>query len=95
MAFIPPTKVTEIPEEKEKVPYNHGFSEEEVYKITSYINELEKRDLVEEPVSLEEFKNYVVPWYRIKRTEDFILNATKVKEKKVREPKAPKEPKPK
>lgn len=86
MAFVPPKIVESIPEEKPT--YNHGYSEEEVNKITKTIKGIEERDLIKEPVSFEEFKNYVVPWFRIRRTEDFIL-----KEVKSKAAKAPKEPK--
>jgi hypothetical protein len=77
-----------------KPEYNHGFSEEEVYNIEKAKEELGRRDLLAQPVTLEEFKNIIVPFLRIKRTEAFILNP--IKEKKVRVPreKLTKEPKP-
>ena len=62
--------------------YDHGFTPEEVIDITAKKKELEKRNLAEEPVTLEEFKDIVVPFQRIQRTEVFNLNPEK--EKKVR-----------
>lgn len=62
--------------------YDHGFTPEEVITITAKKKELEKRNLAEEPVTLEEFKDIVVPYQRIQRTEVFNLNPEK--EKKVR-----------
>lgn len=91
MAFTPPKIIEIVPEEVPK--YNHGYSEEEVSKITNTIKNIELRDLINEPVSFEEFKNYVVPWFRIKRTEDFILK--EVKPKATKGPKTPKVTKPK
>ncbi len=96
MAFIAPTKVSTVPDVPEAQPYDHGYSEEEVHRITLARNEITKRDLSKEPVTLEEFKNVIAPWFRIQRTEEFILHP--VKEKVAKEPKAPKvpkEPKPK
>lgn len=62
--------------------YDHGFTVEEVISITAKKKQLEKRNLSEEPVTLEEFKDIVVPFQRIQRTEIFNLNPEK--EKKVR-----------
>lgn len=81
----------------EKPVYDHGFSQEQVLLIKNKIKEIEKRDLATQPVTLEEFKLYVVPWQRILRTEAFILNPVKEKavrgEKAIKEAKQPKEPK--
>ena len=62
--------------------YDHGFTPEEVISITAKKKQLEKRNLSDEPVTLEEFKDIVVPFQRIQRTEVFNLNPEK--EKKVR-----------
>lgn len=90
MAFTPPKIVEAVPEIQ---VYDHGFSEEEVVKITNAVKAIESRDIVNEPVTFEEFKNYVVPWFRIQRTSDFILKETKAKATKAA--RVPKEPKPK
>ena len=68
-------------------PYNHGYSDEEVRRITDLHNELKARDLKSNPISLEEYKKIVVPFLRINRTNAFNLKAASVKQ-----PKAPKEP---
>ncbi len=93
MAFVAPTKVSTVPDVPEVKPYDHGYSEEEVHRITIARNEIVKRDLSKEPVTLEEFKTIIAPWFRIHRTEEFILHPAK--EKVAKEPKAPKEAKPK
>lgn len=86
-----------LPEEENKpIIYNHGFSEEQVHTITLAKSNLDKRNLSEFPVTLEEFKTIIIPWQRIKRTEAFNLNPEKPKKEKViRVPKVkvPKEPK--
>lgn len=71
-------------------PYEHGYSETQVIEITQAKENLEKRNLAEEPVTLEEFKTIIVPFQRIKRTTTFNLNPEKIK---ITKPK--KEPKPK
>lgn len=75
------------PEEK----YVHGYTDEEVARIKSQRDLIVSRDLFTNPVSLEEFKNVIIPFYRIQRTEVFKLQETKVKVPK--EPKPPKEKK--
>jgi len=62
-----------VPEEKPAI-YSHGFSDEEVEKIKKLKEEISKRDLNTEPVTLDEFQKVIVPWNRIRRTESFILN---------------------
>ena len=79
MAFIPPV-IKSSTEPIEEVKYDHGFTEEQVALIESKINKLESSE-----VSLEDFKNFVVPWFRIHRTKEFILHPEKVKP--TREPK--------
>lgn len=93
MAFVAPTKIADVPSEPEVVPYNHGYTEEQVHRIETARSAIVKRDIVKEPVTLEEFRDVIAPWFRIHRTNEFILRP--VKEKIVKEPKAPKEPKPK
>lgn len=70
-----------VPEEPSKL-YDHGYTPEEVSSITIKKKELDKRNLSEEPITLEEFKDIVVPYQRIQRTEVWNLNPEK--EKKVR-----------
>jgi hypothetical protein len=70
-----------VPEEPSKL-YEHGYTPEQVAIITANKKELERRNLSEVPVTLEEFKDIVVPYQRIQRTEIFNLNPEK--EKKVR-----------
>jgi hypothetical protein len=70
-----------VPEEPSKL-YDHGYTPEQVAIITTNKKELERRNLSEVPVTLEEFKDIVVPYQRIQRTEVFNLNPEK--EKKVR-----------
>lgn len=60
--------------------YNHGFSPEEVLDITSRRNEIMKRDLKTNPLSIEE-QTLILKWCRINRTETFILNSKVKKEK--------------
>jgi hypothetical protein len=96
MAFIIPTSVQAI--EVEVPKYLSGYSEEEELRIKQGKKLLEDRDLTLEPVTLEEFKTIVAPWFRIHRTEQFILNPEKVKAVRIpKEPKVkiPKEAKPK
>ena len=88
MAFTVPGALAPIAEEKP--PYISGYTPEEEDRIKKAKALLDKRDLVLEPVTLQEFRDIVAPYYRIDRIEQFILHP--VKEKKVR---VPKEPKPK
>ena len=85
MAFIAPSSIAEIPD---TVPaYVHGFSEEEVIEIKKAKKLIEKRDLLAEPVTREEFRLTIVPWQRIHRTEEFNLRPVKP----IKVPKVPKE----
>ena len=88
----------EVPEVPTVINYSHGFSEQQVYEITLAKTNLDKRNLSEFPVTLEEFKTIIVPWQRIQRTVAFNLFPEKVKPVKVPKipkVKVPKEPKPK
>lgn len=93
MAFIVPVTLQIIPEEV--IKYTSGFTIEEEQSIKKAKVALELRDLLKEPVTLEEFKTIVVPWFRIVRTEDFIVNPEKVKKVRVVKEKVVKEVKPK
>ena len=78
--------------------YEHGFSEEQVYLIKLKKQAIEKRNLTEEPVTLEEMQEVIVPYMRIIRTTAFILNpekVKKVKESRVAKTKTPRVAKPK
>jgi hypothetical protein len=100
--WTPGKPITEaITSQPEEAIYDHGYSEEEVIRLTELNKELDKKvDKGYEP-TLEEFKTIICPMFRINRKEAFILNKPKEKpvkvpkEKKVKEPKAPKTPKPK
>jgi len=61
--------------------YTHGFSLEEETRIKEGKKAIEERDIVAEPVTLEEFKTIIVPWNRIYRTEQFILHPPKAAKK--------------
>ena len=74
-------KKTSLVPKETKPTYSHGFSPEEVEKIKLAREEISKRDLVAEPVTLEEFQEIVIPYLRISRTTSFNLNA-KAKPKK-------------
>lgn len=93
MAFIVPVTLQIMPEEV--IKYTSGFTIEEEQSIKKAKVALELRDLLKEPVTLEEFKTIVVPWFRIVRTEDFIVNPEKVKKVRVVKEKVVKEVKPK
>ena len=80
---------------EEVIKYTSGFTIEEEQSIKKAKVALELRDLLKEPVTLEEFKTIVVPWFRIVRTEDFIVNPEKVKKVRVVKEKVVKEVKPK
>jgi hypothetical protein len=93
MAFIAPTAFASIVVEVNP-KYVSGYSPEEEDRIKNAKVLIDKRDLSKEPVSLQEFRDIIAPWYRINRTEEFILHPEKVKTvRKAREAKAPKEPK--
>lgn len=69
--------------------YSHGIPPEKVEGIKQVKLALEKRVMDGgEPVTLQEFRDVIVPFQRIHRTEVFILNPVKVKQ--VRIPKEPK-----
>ena len=89
MTWQPVTEITL--EEQIKPIYNHGFTPEEVIEITNKRNNLFDRIAKGHTTTLDEFKHIIVPYQRIYRTEQFILNP--IKEKKVKEPKTPKEKK--
>ena len=89
MAFVAPKALQAVPEE-EKPKYQSGYTEEEELIIKEKKKQLDLRDLSEQPVTLEEFRDIVCPWFRIHRTEQFTLHPEKVKAVRV-----PKEPKPK
>jgi len=83
---------TTLPDEQATL-YSHGIPLEKVDLIKQQKANLEKRiNNGGEAVTLDEFKEIVIPWLRIHRTEAFILNKPKEKEKKVRDPKEPKAP---
>ena len=98
MSWAPEVAISQIKEEAPQI-YQHGFSPEEVVRITEERNKLFDLIAKGHATTLEEFKNIIVPYQRIYRTEQFILNPPKpVKEKKervakVKAEKAPKEPK--
>ena len=81
----------DTPAEDEVTPYSHGIDPQKVEFILEKKKEIEARiNNGGEAVTLEEFKEIIIPWNRIHRTTEFILNKPKVK--KVREPKEPKAP---
>jgi hypothetical protein len=69
-------------EEVVEKKYDHGYSPEEVVYITTKNKEISRRNLAEEPVTLEESRDIIIPFQRIQRTEVWNLNPEK--EKKVR-----------
>ena len=82
------------PPEEEVHVYSHGIPPERVEEIKRLKLELEKRVMDGgEPVTLQEFKDIVLPFQRIHRTEVFILNPVKVKPVRVPRVKTPKAPK--
>jgi len=88
--FAPQKLVTEA------VPpvYSHGYTPEQVEEIKLAKKELEKKPVNE--ITLEDFKNIVVPFQRIHRTEIFNLNPEKIKppkKERVVKPKVVREPK--
>jgi len=72
-------KINSLIPEKDKPTYDHGFTTNEVEYIKKTKQEIERRDLIEFPVTLKEFQEIIIPWNRIHRTEAFNLN---VKDKK-------------
>ena len=89
MAFVKPTSLAALPEEAPP-PYSSGYTPAEEQTIRKLKEALELRDLVKEPVTLEEFRTIVIPWIIIDRTEAFVLNPEKIKVAKAA--KVPKEP---
>lgn len=89
MSFVVPKSLTSVPDEVPK--YVSGYTEEEEIKIKQAKALLDERDLAAFPVTLEEFKNVIVPWFRISRTEEFILHPEKVKKVRVLKEKVVKE----
>lgn len=79
-------------EEVPPIQYESGYTTDQIHEITLAHTMLSKRDLVGQPVTLEEFRDIIVPFFRIKRVEAFNLNVGKEKVKKER---VPKEVKPK
>lgn len=71
-------------EEPQVVQYDSGFTADQIHEITLAHSTLTKRDLVGQPVTLEEFRDIIVPFFRIKRVETFNLNVGKEKVKKER-----------
>jgi hypothetical protein len=84
MAFTPPTSVKTISETERK--YISGYTPEQEEYILKQRRLLDERDLVTQPVTLQEFKDIIVPWFRIHRTEEFNLHPAKP----TKEPKVPK-----
>jgi hypothetical protein len=83
----------DIPTEDDVTMYSHGIDPQKVEFILEKKKEIEARiNNGGEAVTLEEFKEIIIPWNRIHRTSEFILNKPKEKIKKVREPKEPKAP---
>ena len=94
MAFVVPTVLQVI--EVEVPKYVSGYTEEEETQIKLAKQRIDARDLALEPVTLEEFKTVIAPWFRIHRTEEFILHPEKIKPIRVpkeAKPKVPKEKK--
>lgn len=99
--FSPSTTSIAQPED-DIHPYSHGIEPSKVDSIIAAKIAIESRiNNGGEPVTLEEFKEIIIPWLRIHRTTEFILNRPKEKKAKEprepkasRAPKAPKEPKP-
>ena len=71
--------------------YSHGYSIERVDELKILKSAIELRDLGEQPVTLKEFKEVIVPWNRVHRVEQFVLFPEKqAKEKKTRAAAKPK-----
>lgn len=82
----------QVIEQPKENTYDHGYSVEQVVKIKEEKQKIESRDLRENPVTLTEFKEIIVPWNRIHRVEAFNLNTvakkvTKAKKATVTKPK--------
>ena len=92
MAFLPPTTANlEQASQVENVnQYISGYTAEQEEHIRIAKLKLDRRDLIKEPITLEEFRTIVAPWYRINRTEKFRLHPEKIKKERI-----PKEAKPK
>ena len=92
MAFLPPTtaNLEQASQVQEVKQYSSGYTLEQEEHIKREKLELDRRDLIKEPVTLEEFRTIVAPWYRINRTEEFRLHPEKVKKERT-----PREVKPK
>ena len=80
-------------EEETATTYSHGFTDIEAAELKAAHNKLGKRNLSEDPVTLQEFRDIVVPYLRIVRTTAFNLNPEKIKPVKI--PKIPKVKEPK
>src|SRR5512139_1651340 len=78
MAFQP--EVIEFSPTPEINFYSHGYTAEQVEEITEKRNKILSRNLREQPTTLEEYREIIIPWCRINRTEEFVLNAKKKKE---------------
>ncbi len=65
-------------EETVKV-YKHGYSNDDVTRITLAKKSIDARDLSEEPVTLDEVREAIVPWNRIHRVKEFNLHPVKQK----------------
>ena len=73
--------MVDVAEEPAKV-YKHGYTEEAVARITAAKKAIDVRDLSEEPVSIDEVREVIVPWNRIHRVKEFNLHPVKVTGKK-------------
>jgi len=83
---------TEIASIESTPSYDHGFTVEEVASIKKAKEAISARQILS--VTLQEFKEVIVPWTRIHRTEQFILHPPKeVKTRVAKAPKVPKEKK--
>ena len=81
LSFARTTPITEQP------TFDHGYTIEQVDELKLLKKAIELRNLGEQPVTLKEFKEIVVPWNRAHRGEQFVLFAEKkatTKEKKPR-----------
>lgn len=78
MAFTP--QVVELNETAAPNFYSHGYTPEEVKEITEKRDKILSRNLREFPTTLEEFRDIIIPWCRMNRTQEFILNTKKKEE---------------
>lgn len=92
MAFLPPTtaNLEQVPQIENVNQYISGYTAEQEEHIRIAKLKLDRRDLIKEPITLEEFRTIIAPWYRINRTEEFRLHPEKIKKERV-----PREVKPK